>query len=107
MKETLDVNVDIDSFLKDLDLSDNDIKPSFQLINNKLVFYFTSKNWTPNDFFNIDDIKYELLSLINYLKTFNFNLISMKYRDNNKKWVSINNLDINISIDSFELVLEK
>ena len=72
---------DISDFIQDLHLKDNGIKCTFQLQNNdtRLVVYLTSLNFSPN-WFRIGDVEYEVLSLINFLQTINFNLSSVMYR---------------------------
>lgn len=73
---------DISDFIQDLHLKDNDIKCVYQFQDNerKLIIYLASEKLRPNDRFRIGDVEYEVLSLINFLQTINFNLFSVRYR---------------------------
>jgi hypothetical protein len=90
------------------------------------VIYINSVYW--NDSFRIGDIEYEVLSLINFLQSIGFKILSAKYRrgmwktlfdDKPNRWgvksdpkyifdVQTDGYDFkDTKIDSFELIFEK
>ena len=81
--------LDIKEFIKDLHLSDDNMKISFQIQENKVVFYLIPDHLAGFRFFKLIDMKDYVFHLINFMKNCNYEVISVKYRSDRGYWITI------------------